>query len=379
MTPVREDSSQGASTSPSKVSCSDYTRIVKHISRKDSVGCAGVLVCFCLLAGVQYRKVLGDDLTSSFVSCRLLAAGQGEHLYDRNGSSFDVVSTTAWLDVARQGGVHRLNDLHPFVQIPLWPLVLEPLCTHVRFSAFYYTFLALNLLCASGMIWVAARSWTSTPLRPLAIAVTCGALLLSEPFKYYFFLGQTHLIFLLLSIAAVTLDRVDRTKSAGICLGIAAAIKLTPAILILYWIGARRWSAALWATLSLAAIYASGFFLPGRDLMGSYLLQVNALSHSLLPAMVNQSIPSWIAGLRLSPAALFDWTLYPLPSPLRVSCGLATLLCGLISGYLDRNVHEHPRVPYGAILALIGSMMLSPIAWTHYYVILLIPSLLCVD
>ena len=79
------------------------------------------------------------------------------------------------------------------------------------------------------------------PSRLMIAGVTAAAMAL-DPVYETLFLGQINLILLALILTDVW--RVSRGRSAGIGVGIAAAIKLTPAIFIVFFLLARRIRAA---------------------------------------------------------------------------------------------------------------------------------------
>ena len=79
------------------------------------------------------------------------------------------------------------------------------------------------------------------PSRIMVAGVTAAVLLL-DPMYQTLFLGQINLILLALILTDVW--RVSQGRDAGIGVGIAAAIKLTPAIFIVFFLLARRTKAA---------------------------------------------------------------------------------------------------------------------------------------
>ena len=99
------------------------------------------------------------------------------------------------------------------------------------------------------------------PSRLMTAGVTAAAMAL-DPVYETLFLGQINLILLALILTDVW--RVSRGRSAGIGVGIAAAIKLTPAIFIVFFLLARRIRAACMAAATLAGCGLIGLLVAPR-------------------------------------------------------------------------------------------------------------------
>ncbi|HEY0796819.1 MAG TPA: glycosyltransferase family 87 protein [Acidisarcina sp.] len=189
-----------------------------------------VLMLFTCIGVFRGRHVVGEDLSSSYVGCRVLAAGGGAHLYSHDPEIFRTVEDPVWTSIARQAGFSPLGLLHPYVQTPLWAYVLRPVCAHTNFRRFCQLFLVLIMLATSGVIWLVSRYWTPSLFHPAWTALIYAALMLSEPFKYAVFLTQTHILFVFLTVLALVLAERDREMPAGICLALAARpLKSRPA------------------------------------------------------------------------------------------------------------------------------------------------------
>ncbi|MEO3784088.1 glycosyltransferase 87 family protein [Actinocorallia sp. B10E7] len=129
--------------------------------------------------------------------------------------------------------------------------------TNTPFMAVLFAPMAALPLTAARMVWqlasVAAFAWACVsalrlagrrPTRSaVAAAVALGLLL--EPVWHSLFLGQVNLFLLALVLADV--QRVSTGRRAGIGIGIAAAVKLTPAVFIVLLLAAGRVRAAMTA------------------------------------------------------------------------------------------------------------------------------------
>jgi hypothetical protein len=170
--------------------------------------------------------------------------------------------------------------------------------------------------------------------------------------------------------AALLLER-RLDAGAGMLVGSAAALKAYPAFLCVYLIAARRWTAAL---VSIAAALV---------LTAAPAAQYGALAYAaLLKGWLdlstrggwpirgnNQSLFAMVARYGgadavSSPAA---WVY---PAWLALAATLSVLLVAAVARY-------RPPAPIGAAAALGLAVVLSPIAWDHYWV-LFFPSLYAV-
>ena len=351
------------------------------MNRSRQVQILVILLCFTVLGVVRHLHNYGEDLASSYIGCRLLAAGQQDHLYSHNSSDFSIVGDSAWYAMARQTGYGPLGLLHPYVQTPLWAYSLEPVCTRMRFRPFCDGYLVLFMLCTSGTLWLVAKYWTPALLYPLPIAVLYGGLYISEPFKYAIYLAQTHILYMFMTVLALILAERRRPVWAGVLLALAAAVKITPGFLILYWLMTRRTKAALSFVCTFAAVTALTVLLLGSPLMHAYLHSLAGNSNVLLLAFNNQSLAAWWMGLRGPRSELRDWTTYQLPVGLKILSTLLILVSSVMGGWMDRvNLRDGSELdasarvpPFGALFATLGATIFANIAWTHYFILLILP------
>ena len=339
-----------------------------------------VLAGFVVLGYLRYsgNNESGDDLSSSYVGCRLMSAGSAPaHLYKHDGTDFSAIGADdAWQAAADAGDFK--GYLHPYVQTPLWAFALEPLCTRTNFLTFKKIFAALTMLSFAGSIWLVARCWTPSLYNPVGLGLVCVALALSRPFGYAMFLMQTHVLFFLMMIAALILAERQKPLLAGLLLAVAAAVKITPCLLILYWLLTRRWKAAAYMAGWLALLSAATVLAVGLPLWRMYLAELNRVSHVLLVSQNNQSLAAWWMARFHDPDEVFDVTIFSLPTVVRlVSSGLM-LACTLAGAAIDRsrNPQRASNGPIGAMIALLAATLFAPIAWTHYSIVLIAPLML---
>ncbi|HTM83829.1 MAG TPA: mannosyltransferase [Mycobacterium sp.] len=185
------------------------------------------------------------------------------------------------------------------------------------------------------MLWTAAGIWT-------------------EPLRSTFDYGQVNVILVLATLYAVY---STRWWLSGLLVGLAAGVKLTPAVAGLYFVGARRWAAAVFSAVVFFGTVGISALVVG-DQTRVYFTELLGDADRVGPIATsfNQSwrgavsrILGYDAGY--GPAVL---------AGIAVSTVLAVLAWRAIGGSADR---------LGAItiVSLFG-LLLSPISWTHHWV-----------
>ncbi len=256
------------------------------------------------------------------------------------------------------GRLPRLGDGHqlPFTYPPFAALSFIPL-TLIGYSA------ANWLLTAATIAGVAAslRCFTaSTPgeagtrMRRLLPWALPAALLL-EPIRSTLTYGQINAVLMAL-VSADCLTRAPRWPR-GIGVGIAAALKLTPAVFVLFFLLRRDLRSAARAGLSFAACTGAGFALAPHDSLRYWTkVAYQPARTGGISFASNQSILGTLARLGLSnPARAWLWL---------ALCLLVAALA--VTGM--RGAIQAGRVTHALVLNAAGGLLISPISWSHHWV-----------
>jgi alpha-1,2-mannosyltransferase len=239
----------------------------------------------------------------------------------------------------------------PFAGLVLAPLSILPIEV-VRIVWFSGIFLALQ-----GIVWLATgwvglrRVWVR-----LGIGVTAaGAFLLFDPGWQELWSGQVNTFLALLILA--DLVRPDGARGRGILVGIAAGIKLTPGLFILYFLLTRRLKEAWTALASFAATVALGFaVLPGPawSYWTSHAWNADRMHpHPGIP--YNQNLRGLFARLLHDPDVLLPW----------LAAAVVVLACGLA---VCVGLHRRGFVREGAVLVGVVALLVSPVSWAYHWV-----------
>ena len=278
------------------------------------------------------------------------------------------------LQVYRWGGLgaryHRdiyglkFEGFLSFTYPPLAVLVFSVM-SHLNMAALRFVVTGASITALVAALWVA---WGAAGIRErrvrlgLALAVA-GLALGLEPVEQTLGFGQINLLLMALVVADLSLP--DRRPWKGIGVGLAAAIKLTPAIFIGYLVLTRRFRAAAVAAGTLAAGVGLGFaLLPSasrRFWLGGLFLDSQRVGG--VPYAGNQSLNGSLVRLFAGVDAARDtWLLSALV------VGIAGLL---LAAWASRRGEELLGIAICAFTAL----LVSPISWSHHWVwvVLVVP------
>ena len=255
-----------------------------------------------------------------------------------------------------------------FTYPPFAGLVMAPM-------AFLPFWLVLVLACAATVASTALVTWwlagpmirRSRWTPRLAGAVAVALALCFEPVRETFGFGQVNTLLLALVAGDVLFGVARGRKWAGIGIGLATAIKLTPGVFILYLLVTGRWRAAgtSIAAATVATLVAAGLYPDeSREFWTAALWDTNRVGN--LEYLSNQSLRGMLARLPLDTVESKVWLV----------CVLATLAFWVWRVRAAARLADH----LGA-LALTGLLgcLISPVTWVHHCVWLLPAIVRCVD
>jgi hypothetical protein len=192
------------------------------------------------------------------------------------------------------------------------------------------------------------------PSRLAVAGVLAGALTL-EPMYHTLFLGQVNVLLLALILTDVGL--VSRgSRLAGIGVGVAAAIKLTPAIFIVLFLLARRPRAALTAAATFCCCGLAGYLVAPAASRLYWTRLFGDTGRVAGSYLSNQSPYGTLSRILGGAGHLGGW--YVLLPLIIGAAGLA------VAAVLGR------RGDWLAAAAVTGAtgLLVSPISWTHHWV-----------
>lgn len=234
----------------------------------------------------------------------------------------------------------------PFAAVVFYPLTLVPfgllaLCWQLGIIAALYGVVRLSQRLLGGTDRRVAMAWTAV-----------GIWL--EPLRSTFDYGQVNVLLVLAVLAAVA---SSRWWLSGLLVGLAAGVKLTPAVSGLYFLGARRWGAVVCSAVVFVATIGVSALVVG-DQARRYFTELLGDAGRVGPVgtSFNQSWRGGVSRILGHDAGYGPVVL----AGIVVTAALAWLAWRAIGGSADR---------LGAILIVqLFGLLLSPISWTHHWV-----------
>ncbi|MEU6065514.1 MULTISPECIES: glycosyltransferase 87 family protein [Streptomyces] len=238
----------------------------------------------------------------------------------------------------------------PFAALVMLPMAFVGLRTAIVGSVL------LNLAALAFVLRILAGSeWRRYGWYGWALAA-CG-LALYEPLRDTFSFGQVNLLLLALVLGDGLLLATGRSRWAGAGIGLAAAIKLTPALFIGLLLLARRWRAAGLATgVAVAATALAALADPGasRFYWTEALWETGRVGR--LDYVSNQSLQGVLARLGV---------------PDRPFWATAVLLVLCVWAWRTRRAAAAGDWTAAFALTGLAACLVSPITWVHHLVWLL--------
>jgi alpha-1,2-mannosyltransferase len=249
----------------------------------------------------------------------------------------------------------------PFTYPPLAAVAFSPLAlVSLPVASVAITVTTLVLLVVSTWIvltrlqvaqpWPARRWW-------LAAGAVALAVWWLEPIEANFKFGQVNVILMTLVIADCVPRRTPWPR--GLLVGLAIALKLTPAVFLLYFVLRRDGRAVLTAVGSFVAATLLGFALAWRDSVQYWTTTVHDTERIGAPTLnTNQNAAGALARLGLGHGVHFlVWTTVCLAVLALTVWAVRRMLSGQ-----DRNE------PLALVCVALFGLVVSPVSWSHHWV-----------
>jgi hypothetical protein len=256
------------------------------------------------------------------------------------------------------------------VSPPTFPLVIAPLALLSYPAAWgVWQFLSVAALILSVLL-IARELSLSLSLPGWALLVF--AILIFPPLTFHIYYAHTELFILLLLTGGWYLLRKDREVPAGVLLGLAAALRLYPLILLPYLFQRRAWKglgAAIASGLGLAALagWAAG--------PASYLRYLGVMREEI-PVFYTSDGNLSLWGSVHKIAAI--WPVLERYPTLRDALAYALFLAVVgLTLWLTRKASVLPhRLDHEYGLLIAAALLASPLSWIYYQVLLYLPMLI---
>ncbi len=276
----------------------------------------------------------------------------------------------AWLDgrpLYRDAMFHTPIGLDlPFTYPPLAAIVFCPFSwLHMPAASVAITLLTLVLLIVSTTIVLTRLDvWSTSAVLPgpawlrrlwLAVLIVAPATIWLEPITSNFAFGQINVVLMTLVIADCVPRRTPWPR--GVLLGLGIALKLTPAVFLLYFLLRRDNRAALTALASFAAATLAGFALAWSD---SWEYWTHTVHHTNRIGEAGLNTDQNIAG------ALARLPLGEQERSLLWVTGCLVVLA--LTVWAMRRVLRAGEPTLAIICVALFGLVVSPVSWSHHWV-----------
>lgn len=276
----------------------------RTMSKLVSHGALALVVVLTILGG-QFavhmlqlaRKGEHRDFAAVYTAAHVFRSG-GE-FYDPRIHETGVNRNEILIEAAKRLGTLHAHDnfvhIHEFSYPPFTALVFTPFTVlSFRPAAVLWQVLSLGFLAVAG--W---SLWRSVPLSLETGFVLVSVALVFEPLENSLGLGQINLLILALTGLFLAALHARRPAMAGVAIGLAAAIRVHPALFLLYLAWRKEWRACAWGVGTAMACTLIAIPLVGWDATVQYATQVAPKyarafvglgNHSLTGMLINTGV-----------------------------------------------------------------------------------------
>ncbi|MCS7478112.1 glycosyltransferase 87 family protein [Umezawaea endophytica] len=270
----------------------------------------------------------------------------------RNGGGAWLEGLPIYIDHfgSAMGGPDLPFTYPPIAVVLFSPLAAVPLPVAI-FAIALLNLAALTALCLIAAVRVCGRG-------PLAIRYGLGAAVVSsvfDPVRETLSFGQINLLLAVLVLLDCLLARTRYPR--GALIGLAAAIKLTPAVFVLFFLAAKQWRPAVTAFVSFLVFGAVGFAIMPTDARQFWF-------HALLdPGRVgrltytaNQSLRGLVARLGLDGTPqVAAWVLL----------SLVVVVLAVVAAAKARRANDDVTA---FLVVAVAGLLISPVSWGHHWI-----------
>jgi alpha-1,2-mannosyltransferase len=275
---------------------------------------------------------------ANFVDLHVYVGGAG--MLDQPGALYDYVYADQTPDFPLP------FTYPPFAAVVFYPLHLLP------FGLVAFAWQIGIIAALYGVVRISQRLLGGDDRRIAMLWTAVGIWI--EPARSTFDYGQINVLLVLAVLYAVY---STRWWLSGLLVGLAAGVKLTPAVSGLYFLGARRWAAVVFSAVVFFATIGVSALVVG-DQTRYYFTELLGDAGRVGPigTSFNQS---WRGGI--SRILGHDAGYGPLVlAGIAVTAVLAVLAWRAIGGATDRLG--------GIVIVELFGLLLSPISWTHHWI-----------
>lgn len=330
-----------------------------------------VVVVTALIAAVAFTTIFADaygaDMVPLWAAAKLWAAGTPEAIYAADAGLFTMRGPDAFVPIARADGYE--HGIYPFLYPPLWAALLAPLTSFIELPVLAAIFRAIN---AASLVLVPWLMWRAAPLVPFSRHFAVGLMLLLVTTVGLIPIMANQVQIFVAFLLALTVERSSNKGEvvAGIALGLAAALKLYPALFAVLFLGLRQPRAFIAFTVTGGALGLASLAVGGWTLHLALLDQLSVISGTVLRMNLSMNVDALIAILT-DQRGVDVWP--GLEAIGKSSAWVAVNRIALPGYVIALALAAWRRPSLGAHplfwpTALLGAALLGPLSWAYYYI-----------
>ena len=314
-----------------------------------------------------------NDFAPIYIAAALLDEGKATALYDHHDYLFNIVPPGAFKETAKQLGFK--GSVTPYVHLPLFSFFIRPLLV-IPYGTITKLLLMINVFAVLLALYLITRL-TGTRCNCTWLSCALAALTFFYPLLYSLRLGQTTPLVFLGVTALYSLYKTGYPKLSGALLGGIICLKITPLIVLVYFMVKKKWSLVISSGCTIVVVAIASALVMGRESNSVFVQEIIRLSGYSLASWNNQSLDGFLLRLVTGGLHLYDWHILTLPFKITVLKYAVVSLLVIIWLFAINapNMTDDKQELLSFSLTVTLMVVLSPISWTHYLLFLVFPYL----
>lgn len=329
-------------------------------------GLLGLWVAFAVWRDAGQWSI---DLSALFMAGHVVATGAPELIYGTASDWFGGPPPEAWVAALADMGetAHRPTF---YIYPPIWAHLTAPLADALSPRAFFDLGRLAVTLSMAVTVMVLHRLMAAR-VAP-AVFAAAAILLIETSMPTITAIGFAQPQVLVIGLIALSVQRfaAGGRIGAGVLLGLAAGIKITPILLILMFLGERDWRAPLAALVTAGAMAALSLAVAGWEVHALFLARAAEVD-ALVPLVgLNLTFETVVhdLGLPLTPCLACLAPQHGLNTPFVGWLSFCLMLTAMLAAlFATRGLPRRTRLALRLLLLYLSVTFFGSLAWVHYY------------
>ncbi|GGE47974.1 glycosyltransferase family 87 protein [Actibacterium pelagium] len=328
----------------------------------------------------------GGDLYALYMAGVAYQAGLPELVYASPENFFSGDMPGGWGQLMISRGMPE-SFAFPYLYPPLWVGVVAPLTDIVSMHSFGTAVLIAHILMLAALPWMALKlvGATDAPWAALWLIIAFGFMVGTTPFQSALFFNQLQITSSFLIVAGLLAYRGDRAVMAGVLIGLAASIKIVPALFGLIFLLDRNWRAAAVTALTGIALLLASIAMMGVDLHQHMLAQFQKISAMTPIGHSNWALESllyevhrWLTSTPMPDTSNEVMPVLNAPAWVQTTPRMLLILGIALTAALSWSAPAKSKLGLQVLALSLLLALMGPLGWSHYFTLplLLLPCLI---